>query len=316
MTDRGHTDPATQYVDRLAGYDQRLQMLERSHTHEPQTPVGAIVDWPGPTVPPLWLAADGSVLATADYPDLFNVLGYRYGGSGANFNLPDIRSRVTVGAGGTYALGGTGGAGNVALTAAQNGPHTHGYSGTTGSGGSTHNHVINHGHTASTTGDTPAHTHTVGIGYQAGGTSGSSSLSSTGNATTTSGPSPTHTHPVAVNDFNGSSGNTADVHTHAYSGSTDGGGATGAPHENMPPYLALIKIIKVLPSTAAGLDALTRTEPRARRSMKGTTMSDTTDQPIPEPEPEPERRLPDPTPEPETEPAEDWAREGRRDAPA
>jgi hypothetical protein len=41
-------------------------------------------------------------------------------------------------------------------------------------------------------------------------------------------------------------------------------------------------------------------------------MSDTTDQPIPEPE----RELPDPTPEPETEPAEDWAREGRRDAPA
>jgi microcystin-dependent protein len=36
---------------------------------------------------------DGRSLPTASYPDLFAALSYSYGGSGANFSLPDFRGR-------------------------------------------------------------------------------------------------------------------------------------------------------------------------------------------------------------------------------
>ncbi|EAQ64010.1 35 kDa protein-like [Marinomonas sp. MED121] len=38
-----------------------------------------------------WLKCDGSSLEVAQYPELFSALGYRYGGSGQKFNLPDLR---------------------------------------------------------------------------------------------------------------------------------------------------------------------------------------------------------------------------------
>lgn len=38
-----------------------------------------------------WLLCDGASYATATYPDLFAAIGYAYGGSGANFNVPDYR---------------------------------------------------------------------------------------------------------------------------------------------------------------------------------------------------------------------------------
>ena len=41
----------------------------------------------------------GQSLAVADYPFLFDVIGYHYGGSGANFNLPDYRNRKITGTG-------------------------------------------------------------------------------------------------------------------------------------------------------------------------------------------------------------------------
>jgi microcystin-dependent protein len=41
-----------------------------------------------------WLLCNGRSLLVNDYPLLFAVIGYAFGGSGANFNLPDPRSRV------------------------------------------------------------------------------------------------------------------------------------------------------------------------------------------------------------------------------
>ena len=38
-----------------------------------------------------WLKCDGVSLNVADYPELFCALGYRYGGSGQCFSLPDLR---------------------------------------------------------------------------------------------------------------------------------------------------------------------------------------------------------------------------------
>ena len=43
----------------------------------------------------LWKRPDGSALSINDYPDLFNVIGDRYGSSvpGVDFKLPDFKSR-------------------------------------------------------------------------------------------------------------------------------------------------------------------------------------------------------------------------------
>lgn len=54
--------------------------------------VGTTMIWWTDTAPDSkWLICAGQSLATASYPDLFTLLGYKYGGSGASFNLPDTR---------------------------------------------------------------------------------------------------------------------------------------------------------------------------------------------------------------------------------
>ena len=35
-----------------------------------------------------WLECDGDTLVTTTYPELFAVIGYTYGGSGTDFDLP------------------------------------------------------------------------------------------------------------------------------------------------------------------------------------------------------------------------------------
>jgi microcystin-dependent protein len=52
-----------------------------------------------------FLLCDGSSYATADYPDLFNIIGYTYGGSGDNFNVPDFQSYIPIGANSTSVNG-------------------------------------------------------------------------------------------------------------------------------------------------------------------------------------------------------------------
>lgn len=67
---------------------------------------GQAYDLHGYTSLPVWMSActinpylikDGASYATSAYPNLFNVIGYTYGGSGANFNVPDERARMRVG---------------------------------------------------------------------------------------------------------------------------------------------------------------------------------------------------------------------------
>lgn len=93
-------------------------------------PAGKIEAFAGATVPDGWLACDGSSYATADYPELFDTIAYTYGGAGANFNVPDYRDRVIVGAGGTYALADTGGEAAHTLTTPELSSHDHTASGT------------------------------------------------------------------------------------------------------------------------------------------------------------------------------------------
>lgn len=58
-------------------------------------PVGAVIAYAGATDANLeaqgWMQCDGRTLEAALYPELFNALGYRYGGSAEHFQLPDYR---------------------------------------------------------------------------------------------------------------------------------------------------------------------------------------------------------------------------------
>lgn len=56
-------------------------------------PAGSMVDYAGTSAPAGWLMCDGRSLPTSTYPELFSAIKYAYGGSGANFNLPDYRGR-------------------------------------------------------------------------------------------------------------------------------------------------------------------------------------------------------------------------------
>lgn len=54
-------------------------------------PIGSSIIWHTSTVPTGFLECDGSAVAVATYAELFAIIGYTYGGSGATFNLPDLR---------------------------------------------------------------------------------------------------------------------------------------------------------------------------------------------------------------------------------
>jgi len=92
------------------------------------SPIGSIMIWPGATdtwPTANWRQCNGSGLSTSTYSDLFNIIGYTYGGSGATFNLPDLQNRFVAGAGDSYSLNDIGGANAVGLTTDQLPSHTH-----------------------------------------------------------------------------------------------------------------------------------------------------------------------------------------------
>ena len=54
-------------------------------------PIGAYLSYPSQkTIPAGFLIADGRSLKKAEYTELFDVIGYTYGGSGDSFNLPNF----------------------------------------------------------------------------------------------------------------------------------------------------------------------------------------------------------------------------------
>jgi microcystin-dependent protein len=83
-----------------------------------------------------WAFCTGQLLPINSYQALYSLLGTTYGGNGTTtFGLPDLRSRVPVGAGtgtglGSYVLGQVGGAEGTTLQVAQLPAHTHQVTGT------------------------------------------------------------------------------------------------------------------------------------------------------------------------------------------
>lgn len=111
-------------------------------------PVGIIVPFAGDVAPSGYLLCDGSLQSETNYPELFAVIGYSYGGSGGNFNIPNLTNRVAVGSGGDFAYTSNGGAQTVTLDVSQMPSHSH--------------TDIGHNHTIPTTLTLPAQ---AGVGF-------------------------------------------------------------------------------------------------------------------------------------------------------
>jgi len=158
-------------------------------------PRGVIVMWSGSiaNIPPGWALCDGGTYTAPD---------------GTQVTTPNLRDRFIVGAGGSYAVGATGGAAQVTLTVSQIPSHTH---------------TVDP--PATNTNTTGAHSHTLdmkGVGRFGGG----EGTLGTGDTryTSTAGD---HYHTVDIPAFT--------------SGATGG----SQPHENRPPYYALAFIMKL-----------------------------------------------------------------------
>jgi microcystin-dependent protein len=62
-----------------------------SSSGEDNNPIGSVMYFAASSAPLGWFECRGQSLDKVSYLDLFNVIGYTYGGSGNSFNLPDLR---------------------------------------------------------------------------------------------------------------------------------------------------------------------------------------------------------------------------------
>jgi len=56
-------------------------------------------------IPVGYIPCDGSLYLATDYPNLFNAIGYTYGGSGSSFNVPNFESYFPIGGNGVNSSG-------------------------------------------------------------------------------------------------------------------------------------------------------------------------------------------------------------------
>jgi microcystin-dependent protein len=197
-------------------------------------PVGGVTMFGGllAAIPFNYLPCDGRTLDTTEFADLFNVIGYRYGGSGAIFNLPlavdyipfglgnDVQSRViSLGTdsksstGHTHTLNSHSSTGHVhTLNSHASTGHGHTLGASTGNGGVDHFHGGNTNSTSST-----FHTHAYfkpnsGSNTTTGAANVIGSTGHTHDIGTGFASSFSHAHNAAAN-VNASTADTAHSHT-------------------------------------------------------------------------------------------------------
>jgi microcystin-dependent protein len=156
-------------------------------------PPGVIKAYGGDTAPTGWLLCYGQAVSETTYADLFTVIGHKFGDpGGGNFNVPDMRGRLPLGADN---MGGSS-ADRVTAAAAD----------TIGSSGGAENHLHTTGDHTLTVTEMPGHTHSetgwdmgvsgyqgTGMGNASGATTGSTgggAAHNHGNTGSTSGMNP------------------------------------------------------------------------------------------------------------------------------
>jgi microcystin-dependent protein len=87
--------------------------------------VGQIIWMATQAAPGGTLACDGAQYNTVDYPVLFAAIGYTWGGSGAVFNVPDLREKFLFGADEASDVGDVGGEMSHQLTTDEMPTHRH-----------------------------------------------------------------------------------------------------------------------------------------------------------------------------------------------
>jgi microcystin-dependent protein len=144
---------------------------------------GIVVPWGTASIPSGFLLCDGTSYATASYAALFAVIAYTYGGSGANFNVPDLRDRTVVGVSSAnsktlaQSIGAntvtptgniSGSTGSTTLTTAQIPSHLHAINhfGTSGEGGQAGlGAMSSSARQSANTGDGGSHNHTLSANF-------------------------------------------------------------------------------------------------------------------------------------------------------
>lgn len=174
-------------------------------------PIGMITMFGGSAAPVGWALCNGASKSTTDpaYAALFAVVGYAYGGSGANFNLPDLRGRFPVGVQSGQAiwdaLGEKGGSRDAVVVS--------------------HDHPIDHNHPAS-----GSHTHL----YEKPLDMGSVTVQSgTGASLTRMGIS------------SGTASDPATVNLDNLTGIDSGSAGVAGTDKNLPPFIAVNYIIRI-----------------------------------------------------------------------
>jgi microcystin-dependent protein len=152
------TSTELSYVDGVTSSIQ-TQISTINTTLATNTPTGMISIHAGAVAPTGWLICNGASYASASYATLFSVIGYTFGGSGANFNVPNLKGRVVVGIDGSQtqfdSRGETGGAITHQHAASNSGNtsiahnHTVPALNTNSVGAGDHNHNV-HAHTHTT----------------------------------------------------------------------------------------------------------------------------------------------------------------------
>lgn len=88
-------------------------------------PVGIVLPFGSDIAPNGYLLCDGSTYDIGDYPELFDVIGYVFGGSGVDFVVPDLRDRTVVSMGSVFDFKDDGGEIDHQLSTSEIPSHTH-----------------------------------------------------------------------------------------------------------------------------------------------------------------------------------------------
>ena len=250
------TEVTSAMVDLEAYVDGEIATVNTTITNLiPSTnPVGTVLQYAGSSAPTGYFLCNGASVSKASYPNLWNVIGYTYGGSGGTFYLPNLKGNVAVGldtgSAYFYALGMTGGSATHTLIAPEMPVHTHIQN--------QHTHIQDqHTHTQDAhkhsmyfdSQDEGSHRHTYtyeNTGSALRGTSAPTANTATvaNDASGNTGYAGTHHHLIAGETFDATATNQNTTPTNQNTTATNQDAGGGFSHNNLQPYIVLNYIIK------------------------------------------------------------------------